>query len=1025
MSNIEEDDNRNKDDGKRRSARRISISHTNDNDGDGVTHTPMAKRLRFSPRNFKYCTDINLLPKKNQCSGCIAFQDYGSKPRGEHTTKKYQCYQAWKMDANTVPQCMQAHVVAVQNHIENNLRIDIKSLEEDSPVVIIEANSTPDQQPTTTTPLAVVEPTPTSQKRNITYELNEIYSQGQRFEFNVPSTHKIVHKNFVSRMEKDSQILWNVRLKLQQNQHYTDSVFGQSMWSIAMAACPALPLSAAQWLIPLIAWAFFYDTGLFDYKRFDNTMFARSFPSDNTLRKFCLSTAARDTMLLGHQLRDSKIYMSCDKGNKKGIGHFVKYIARWTPGKVEKHLLAIDASGGTSRDCAAAIQGSMNKLKLNDDDTTHLLYGTATDSGGGGTLELLHDNLDGFGLCCPPDEHIVSNCCIHALQLQLSNAVKRAFGEGALDKINAMQLIHSVWRLQESIDLDEWKHVLCLSSEWVANYDPTAIDDNGLTPAQVRNRNSFLEQYNRVLLFHSKFSKVKADPEAAITKATVLAKMQAPILTRWWTVGAASSFVFDYYLIIFHAAQTVINLYDSTSTPNGIASDLYSMMRDTENFIDMVLIRCFHKAYINTHFDWMQTCIDLTQELGFQAHNVVVRFYIMERELKRVMWGRSMEDYHEAIKKTIEIEESDSETETTRHLQKLNVFGNEAFDSLQKHFKRWMSSKLLPAAMLAEAPLARVVANIILGRYGMPTFTEDDMVVDEMRISGALKHCSEAHKYTINLVAFNNFVRRQLDDSNQAYTPFVRAAAEQLCLGADLRAIQYVGPIGEMRWKLHTTYLPVASMLQFVESGVKEAKYVSATDRSEVIRSCLAIIRSATPLGKSKVLEPELSFSVNKILAIIQSAIHRSDPHTQWIKQQKDDQSYDARLAQVVYSMKKGHFRNERIDTKKASVDARGSIFKKQNKHQQPKQQTLTAAVTGLIPYGRLVQSRHMDDLRIELLSRHVPEEEIPNSVTERKDMLRFFEIERLVADGMREEDAANLKTFKKLSNAPFKLNGA
>jgi len=447
MSNQDDIDSRNKD-GKRRSERRVSISPSNDN-GDGVADTPVAKKLRFSPRNFKYCTDIANMPFQLYCSGCVVFKDYGSKQRDKYTSKKYQCFQAWKQDADKVPQRMHGHVVAVKHYIDNKLRIDVKSLEDDTEIEI-ELNNTPPQPTTTTTTTTTIdpaEPTPTPQKRNITYEINKVYSQRQHFVLNIPSTHKVVHKNYLSRLESESETLWKIRLKLQQHQYYTDSVFAQGLWSIAMAACPALPMSAAQFMIPLIVWVFFYDTGLFDYKRFDKTLFSRSFPSDNTLRKYSLATAARDTMLLGHQLRDSKIYMSCDKGNKKGIGHFVKYIARWIPGKVEKHLLDIDASGGTSRDCAAAIQGSMNKLKLNDDDRTHLLYGTATDSGGGGTLESLHDNLDGLGLCCPREDYLVSNCCIHALQLQLSNAVKRAFGEGALDKINAMQLLHSVYRL--------------------------------------------------------------------------------------------------------------------------------------------------------------------------------------------------------------------------------------------------------------------------------------------------------------------------------------------------------------------------------------------------------------------------------------------------------------------------------------------------------------------------------------------------------------------------------------------------
>jgi len=583
-----------------------------------------------------------------------------------------------------------------------------------------------------------------------------------------------------------------------------------------------------------------------------------------------------------------------------------------------------------------------------------------------------------------------------------------------------MQMLHSVFHLQQSMDLDEWRHIIYLSSEFVLSYDPTAIDDGELTGAQQRNRGSFYEKCNLVLTFHTKFKKVKVNPEAKEQKGTVLSKMQAPILTHWWTVGAGASHLFDYYLVIFHACQTVINMCDSTSTPNGIASDLCSMMCDPENFIDLVLIHCFNKAHVNHHFDWMQSCQDLTQELGFQAHNMAVHFYLMTNDIEHVITsGRQMEDYHEAVRNAC----TGDDNESTRRLNKLKVFVHEANDSLQKHFPRWLSNKLLPAALLAEGPTTKVVAAAMLG-HGMPTFESHEGVIDDRRTSGKLYFKSETHKVEINLLKFDKFLQNHmLKTIVGECTPLARAAAERLCGGAKLREINCTDAHGKIHWYMHATFLPVASMLQFVESGVNEAKCVSATDRSEVIRSCLAVVRSATPLGKAKSVDEDMSFLVNKTLAIIDSTIDRSTPHLQWKKDQVDN-SCDARIAQVCYSMKQGHFRDERIETKKAKVDELGSKFKKPNIHQQRKQQTLTAAVTGLIPYDKLTNARNMLDLEEELLFRYVPIDEIPAKISKKKDMLKNLEIERLTAEGVREDDASKLKTFKKQSDAPFKLTG-
>jgi len=88
--------------------------------------------------------------------------------------------------------------------------------------------------------------------------------------------------------------------------------------------------------------------------------------------------------------------------------------------------------------------------------------------------------------------------------------------------------------LQESLDLDEWRHIIFLSSQFVIDYDP-AIVVNDETPIEAmsaadRNHNAFYQSYNKILGFHSKFKKPVVDMDAA-HKGTILAKMLQPILT--------------------------------------------------------------------------------------------------------------------------------------------------------------------------------------------------------------------------------------------------------------------------------------------------------------------------------------------------------------------------------------------------------------------------------------------------------------------------------------------------------------
>ena len=208
----------------------------------------------------------------------------------------------------------------------------------------------------------------------------------------------------------------------------------------------------------------------------------------------------------------------------------------------------------------------MNKLKSQDDIATHLLHGQGTDSGGGGVLDDLADKLYDIGnICVQSCNYLVANCTIHALQLQISNAIKITFGDGGLKKVNAMQLLHSVYRLQESLsDLNEWQHILYCAGTYVSSYN---INDAIIAPAnataQQNYQAKFCEVYTNIYGFHKAFKKGPlADPSIlSLYKGTIYYKMTAPILTRWCTVGAAASYVFDNYLYTYVACQQVVNIY--------------------------------------------------------------------------------------------------------------------------------------------------------------------------------------------------------------------------------------------------------------------------------------------------------------------------------------------------------------------------------------------------------------------------------------------------------------------------------
>jgi len=191
---------------------------------------------------------------------------------------------------------------------------------------------------------------------------------------------------------------------------------------------------------------------------------------------YASSNSARHTVPWRQlQLIDKRIYVSCDKENKKGVGHFVKVLSWWDESShgVTAQLLDIDASGGNSQDCALAMQASINKLKMNDEDQTHKLASQYTDSGCGGVLDGLAKEMATLGLTCVHN-CLIANCTIQTLQLQLRNAVVEALGAGSAEKVHAMQLLHTVYGLQESLDLEEWRHILIKSSQCVVEHGTEA-----------------------------------------------------------------------------------------------------------------------------------------------------------------------------------------------------------------------------------------------------------------------------------------------------------------------------------------------------------------------------------------------------------------------------------------------------------------------------------------------------------------------------------------------------------------------
>lgn len=232
-------------------------------------------------------------------------------------------------------------------------------------------------------------------------------------------------------------------------------------------------------------------------------------------------------------------------------------------------------------------QFSLQKLVGRIDDLEFKLDGCTTDSGGGGTGYALYRCMDNLGLCRPV-YYLVQFCILHILQLSLCNAIHAAIGQSGIGYKNALQLIYTAYSLQQTMDWEDWV------KEW----------------------------------------KLAAEKVGHTGK---IVKLDAPVASRWWTIGNASIVVVDAKLVYIVIATKVRNANASDTADNKIASSFLSQVNCPIIFSDTILIRCYHISFLNTNFKWFQNGDEAFGNTpGHLARLVLSRYYIIISHFDKV-----------------------------------------------------------------------------------------------------------------------------------------------------------------------------------------------------------------------------------------------------------------------------------------------------------------------------------------------------------------------------------------------------
>ena len=191
--------------------------------------------------------------------------------------------------------------------------------------------------------------------------------------------HTTISKKRLRFLEKEAKRMNTLKKALRKKNSFASPISQRILGSAV--ARSGISFYDAELLCAASVRAFLHDVGITAPAL--NEKVARSCtPSRATFTEYIDETAAEKLAYLRESVKGKFLYLSCDKGNKKGIAHFVKIISYWNEdeNKVSRYLLNCEASGGTSKNCANAINVSFTRL--DDEDFYTLLSGQCTDAGG-------------------------------------------------------------------------------------------------------------------------------------------------------------------------------------------------------------------------------------------------------------------------------------------------------------------------------------------------------------------------------------------------------------------------------------------------------------------------------------------------------------------------------------------------------------------------------------------------------------------------------------------------------------------
>jgi len=717
-------------------------------------------------------------------------------------------------------------------------------------------------------------------------------------------------------------------------------------------------------------------------------MIAKSGPKYKLFGTTITDNAADSLLLLRRDLLrpGTKVFINFDKGPK---GDFVKIVswfdfARW---KVRTFMIDIDKSGGSSKEAAAAIKHSTERLELGSD---FRYAGFTADSGGGGTGKSVGSTLQALYLVTDDGLVLIGYCSLHCLQVCLKNPCEQIIGTGGIDKRNAIQMIHATFDLQEIVEMPTWrKHFQEASAKLV-------IEIKGKT-------------------------------------GEVVQKLQAPILTRWWTVGEAAKFIGNNIELLKEVTLKCLKMkrVERDEKMYKIASRLYSLLMEDTIVSDLKLVYCYNCYFVNPHFDWMQKGDDRIGGMpGFLGRHMLVRYFLMRSDLLRWTNGKwnDCQDMKQFVD-TIPDEETDVDTipddaadpgptienqlndanvllddikarpvdNPSLQRKKADDFMKMGLEYLDKHFARY-TKELLFLGLFGESPTASLLATKLLNP-NIP-LAEDN---------GTTYHC-DYHGRDIDLKAFAKFLNESVDCDDARNCPHVvklgQDRLEKIASDISIWADDAPTPHVNIKNYYCEHYAAFATTTHFVEAGVKIAKIANNNARDELRMTHYAIgsnlIEEINELTVKYMLETGKYKDTNNIkprgeYKVLETAKYLTarSKDLEVLLSNPVEQAIWSRMRSCLSDTTKS-FKKQR-DTQK--MDEFGDQIQKRDKLQGNKlahQQgyDTTDLLSGNTIFSQMTKANHLELLKEELSCRNVTYDATVEGFQKLRSKLRWAEVQ-------------------------------